>query len=57
MLTITKVKVGIDTVYEKVYYDGTQQELENQLNGISTIPFLQQKKCLFQKIPVQELSH
>lgn len=44
MLTITKIKVGIDTVYEKVYYDGTQQELEKQLNGISTIPFLQQKK-------------
>ena len=21
MLTITKVKVGIDTIYEKVYYD------------------------------------
>lgn len=44
MLTIAKIKVGIDTVYEKVYYDGTQQELENQLNGINIIPFLQQKQ-------------
>ena len=43
MLKILKIKAGIDSSYDNIYFDGTQKELASALNGAKCIPFLQKK--------------
>lgn len=43
MLKVLKIKAGIDSSYENIYFDGTQKELASALNGARCIPFLQKK--------------